>query len=44
MLLEERHFPVTSDPLHNMGHNVEVRLIANIDHSVVIQYRMSTAA
>lgn len=43
-LLEERHFPVTSDPLHNMGHDVEVRLIANIDHGGIIQYSMSTAA
>lgn len=44
MLLEEHDFPVTSDPLHNINHDVEVRLIANIDHRVVIQYSMSTAA
>lgn len=44
MLLEEHDFPVTSDPLHNMGRDVEVRLIANIDHRVVIQYGVSTAA
>lgn len=44
MLLEKCHFPVTSDPLHNMGHGVEFRLIANIDHGVVIRYSMSTAA
>lgn len=44
MLLEERHFPVTSDPFLNMGHNVKFQLIANIDHGVVIQYSMSTVA
>lgn len=44
MLLERRHFPGTSDPLHNMGHDVEVWPIADIDHAVVIQYSMSTAA
>lgn len=35
---------MTSDPLHNMGHDVEIRLIANIDHGGIIQYSMSTAA